>query len=282
METRTQPSFFSLLNPRGLFLSMWAHRELLWQFTVRNLELRHKGSVLGFAWAVLNPLLMLALYVFVFRFILGGTFGVVPDETKWDYGLGVFLSLSFFHLIAETVSVAPTLIVTNPNFVKKVVFPLEVLPAAAVGSAVIHMLISLTMVMAGVFLVGRGVSGSVLYLPLVIVPAVMFSLGTAWLIAALGVFFRDIGQFVGAVVTGLMFASAIFYPAARIQEVPGAWSILRFNPVIHIVETARSVVLWREAADPGLLLWLNLSCFAFAVLGYACFSRLKRAFADVV
>lgn len=263
--------------------TLWAYRGLLWQFTVRNIEMRHKGSMLGIAWAVLNPLLMLSLYVFVFGFVFGGTFGVEADESKWDYGLGVFLGLAIFHLIAEAVTIAPTLIVGNPNFVKKVVFPLEILPAAAVGAAVIHMLITLTMVLIGLVVGGRPLTLPALGLPIVVLPIIFFSLGLSWIFAALGVFFRDIGQIVGVLVTGLMFASAIFYPASSIHsEAPFAWTFLKFNPLLHTVELSRDVLLWNLPVSGHLLLWLYISGCAVACIGFACFSRLTRTFADVV
>ena len=112
--------------------SVWHHfarrRDLWWQFTVRAIEMKHRGSYLGIIWTVINPLLMMGLYLFVFGTIFGGSFHALADETKLDYALGLFLGLTFFNVLAETISIAPSLIVTNPNLVKKVVFPLEVLP----------------------------------------------------------------------------------------------------------------------------------------------------------
>src|SRR5690606_23088229 len=122
---------------------LWRHRELLWQFTMRNVELRHKGSHLGLIWSFLNPMLMLGLYVLVFGYIFDGSFGVLPNETRVDFGLGIFLGLTLYHFAAEVLVTAPGIVVSNPNFVKKVVFPLEILPAANVGAAVIHLLIGL-------------------------------------------------------------------------------------------------------------------------------------------
>ncbi len=111
-------------GPFAFVRDLWRHRELLWQFSLREVELRHRGSHLGLIWSLLNPLLMLSLYVFVFGYIFGGRFGVLPNETRMDFALGVFLGLSIFQFLAETLSAAPNLIVVNPNFVKKVVFPL--------------------------------------------------------------------------------------------------------------------------------------------------------------
>src|SRR5436309_2615897 len=126
--------------------TLWTQRELLWQFTLRNVEIRHKGSHLGLVWSFLSPLLMLGLYVLVFGYIFGGSYGVVPGETRLDYALGMLLGLTIFHLVAETLGVSPGLIIANPNFVKKVVFPLEILPVANVAGALFHMTISLVFV----------------------------------------------------------------------------------------------------------------------------------------
>ena len=131
MESHRQSPDRLPFKPIRTGRSLWRHRDLLWQFIVRNVEMRHKGSMLGIVWAILNPLLTLAVYVFVFGFVFGGSFGVVESESRWDYGLGIFLGLAIFQMVAETIVVAPNLITTQPNFVKKVVFPLEMLPAAA-------------------------------------------------------------------------------------------------------------------------------------------------------
>jgi len=278
-----QPSFFALLNPALPISTLWTHRVLLWQFTLRNVEMRHKGSLLGFAWAVLNPLMMLALYVFVFGYIFGGSFGVIPDESKWDYGLGLFLGLSIFHLVAESIAISPGLITGNPNFVKKVVFPLEILPAAAVGSAVIHMAITLIMIVIGVLLGGHNLSWSALWLPVIILPVIALALGLSWLLSALGVFFRDIGQLVVAATTALMFASAIFYPASRvIEKAPWAWPVVRWNPLIHAIEAARDVIIWSRPISQPHLFALYLAGALAALVGFAAFTRCKRAFADVM
>ncbi|OHE80768.1 MAG: hypothetical protein A3G75_13600, partial [Verrucomicrobia bacterium RIFCSPLOWO2_12_FULL_64_8] len=221
-------------QPLAELLPLWRHRDLLWQFTLRNVELRHKGSHLGLIWSFLNPLLMLALYVFVFGYIFGGSFGARPTETRLEYALGIFVGLTLFHVIAEVLGMAPTIVVSQPNFVKKVVFPLEVLPAAAVGAAVFHMLISFGLVLLGVVAVGPGLGLGALWLPVVIAPVVLAALGLAWFLSALGVFFRDVGQVMPFVTMALMFASAIFYPASSIPV--GAWHLLRFNPLLLVVE----------------------------------------------
>lgn len=266
-------------SPFGFIRDLWRQRELLWQFTVRNVELRHKGSHLGLIWSFLNPLLMLGLYVVVLGFIFGGHYGVVPNETKVDYGLGIFLSLTLFHFVAEVLGISPTVIVGNPNFVKKVVFPLEILPAANVGGALFHMLISLSLVLASLLLFGRGIPLSALWLPVIILPLILWGLGIGWLFSALGVFFRDINQITAFLAMALMWASAVFFTA---QKYPTAWPYLRLNPLLLAIDLARDAALWSRPLNFHHLAYLYVSGFLACVFGYWAFRKMKPAFADVL
>ncbi len=259
---------------------LWMHRELLWQFTLRNVELRHKGSHLGLVWSFLSPLLMLALYVLVFGYIFGGSFGVIRGETRVDYALGIFIGLTIFHLLAETLALAPSLIVGNPNFVKKVVFPLEILPAANVGAALIHLLISLGLVLLSLLCCGHDMSWSLLWLPVIIFPLILLCLGLAWLVSALGVFFRDVSQIMQFFTMALMFSSAVFYSAQKIPD--AAWLYMRFNPVLLAIEEARAAALWLQPLNYRHLGYLYLVGFAACYLGHLSFRRMKPAFADVL
>jgi lipopolysaccharide transport system permease protein len=259
---------------------LWQHRELFWQFSLRNIELRHKGSHLGLIWSFLSPLLMLGLYVLVFGFINRGRFGVLPNETWIDYGLGIFMGLTLFHFISEILSISPGIIVSNPNLVKKVVFPLEILPAARVGAAVFHFLISLGLVLLGLALSSHGLQPGLLWLPLVILPIVLLGLGIAWLIAALGVFLRDIGPIVQFLSLALMFASAVFYPASKIP--PEIWTYLRFNPLLLAIEILRDIALWQRPFNPHHLAYLWVCSVLACYLGHACFKKMKAGFADVL
>ncbi len=265
------------------FSDLWQHRELLWKFTRRNFELTLKGSHLGLAWSFLSPLLMLGLYVFVFGFIFRGSFGVIPHETRWDYALGILIGLTFFGLIAEVAAMAPLVITQNPNLVKKVIFPLEVLPAAAVGASVGRMLISLIFAIAGVIFLGPGLHLGLLWLPVIMLPIVLGCLGVSWLISSLGVFIQDINQFMAFLVQIFMFASAVFYSAARIQEeAPHAWLVLRMNPVLLAIETARDAALWHQPVNLRHLGFLYFAGITTCYIGYYAFRRIKPAFADVL
>ena len=259
---------------------LWTHRELLWQFTLRNVELRHKGSHLGLIWSVLNPLLMLGLYVLVFGYIFGGSFGVLPDETRAEYALGIFFGLTLFQFVGEVMGVAPLIVVSNPNFVKKVVFPLEILPVAQVGAAAFHLLISLALALVSLALFGRSIHPELLWLPVIIAPLLLLGLGIAWFFSAVGVFFRDIGQVMQFLSLALMYASAVFYSAAKIP--PEFWTFLRFNPLLLAIELARNTGLWAQPINLHHLLYLYAVGLLACVLGHYAFRRMKPAFADVI
>ena len=259
---------------------LWTQRELLWQFTLRNVEMRHKGSHLGLVWTFLSPLLMLGLYFFYFSYVAGSSFGVIPGETKVDFALGVFIGLTFFQFIAEVLGVSPINIVSNPNFVKKVVFPLEVLPASGVGAAAFHMLVSLALVLLSVQLFGSGLHLGVLWLPVIIFPVVLLCLGIGWFFAALGVFFRDIGLFMQFLTMALMFSSAVFNSSSKFP--PAAWAILRFNPIMLAIELARDAVLWQRPINYHHLSYLYATGVGACYLGHAVFRKMKPAFADVL
>lgn len=258
---------------------LWRDRHLVWQFTVRNVELRHKGSHLGLIWSFLNPLLMLAIYVLVFGFIFRGKFQQTP-EPRVEYALVVFLGLSIYHFLAEVIGAAPYVIVGNPNFVKKVVFPLEILPVAAVGGALFHFVISLILVFVGAVLAGVSIGPGVIWLPVIVLPVVIMGIGLGLLLSAVGVFWRDISQIVQFVLLGLMFASAVFYPVQQIP--PAAWAILRFNPLLLAVHESRCVTFWGQPPHGIHLVYLSLFALGTLALGTATFQRLRSTFADVL
>jgi lipopolysaccharide transport system permease protein len=260
---------------------LWKHRELLWQFTRRNFELTMRGSHLGLLWSFLNPLLLMGLYVGVFGYIFGGKYGVKPDESPMDYAVGIFLSLTIFNLVSEVICVAPTIIISNPNFVKRVVFPLEILPAAAVGASIIRFLISITLVFIAIAVWHVHTTWQSLWLVAIIVPILLLSVGTSWCISALGVFIRDIGQTTIFLSQALMYASAVFY-SAKIIPNEGIWTVLHYNPLLYAIDMARGVVLWQVPMNYPHLAYLYGFSAAVFILGHAVFRRLKPAFADVL
>ncbi len=256
------------------------HKHLVWQFTLRNIHLRHRGSFLGITWSLLNPLMMMAVYTFVFGVIFNGRYGAVPGETRMDYALGIFLSLTFFNLISEVIATAPGIITGQPNLVKKVVFPLEILPVAAVGASLYHFTISLSLVLVGVLTLGHGLTWSAALLPILLLPMVLIALGLAWLLSAVGVFLRDIAQVTGVLTLVLMYASAIFYPMSKVP--PEILCYLRWNPIAALIEQTRFAVLWNLPVDWSAVAWAYVFAVALFVCGHVCFQTMKRAFADVI
>ena len=268
-----------LTNP---FTTLYRHRDLVAQFTKRELLLRHKGSRLGHVWVLLSPLTMLTLYLFVFGFILGGKFGVLPQESTFDYALALFLSLSLFQIIAVTIGVAPLLIVSQPNYVKKVVFPLEIIPLATVASSLYHALLSLLLLLPLIPFSHATLSWQILALPLLLLPLALIALGLAWGLAALGVFIRDINQVTTFLTTAIMFSSAVFYSQDKLMVHSRIWSFLKYNPLLWIFEEARKIVLWHTPPDYGALGYVYLCAFVTVALGYILFSILRPYFAEVI
>jgi lipopolysaccharide transport system permease protein len=202
------------------WMTLWIHRSLLRQFTARYIHARHRGSILGFAWAFLNPLLMLALYTFIFSQVFEGEFR--GGEHQPRYALVIFLGLMFYHLVADILATAPGLIVSNPNFVKKVVFPLEILPASAVGASLFHFGVSMILFLCGALLFQHPFTWVALWLPIIALPILILVLGLGWFLSALGVFLRDLQQVMGMINLILIYTSCIFFPPEKVASVaPG-------------------------------------------------------------
>ncbi|MBL9202029.1 MAG: ABC transporter permease [Opitutaceae bacterium] len=272
-----------VIDPVRMVAGLWSRRDLIAQFTRRSIELRHRGSRLGAFWALINPLSMLALYYVLFGVIFGTRFNVLTGETAFDVLLAMYLGLSLFHAFSETISVAPGLIVANPNFVKKVVFPLEVLPVAQIGAAAFHLVVGLGLVLIGSCFGTAGLSWSALWLPVLMLPLLLLSLGCAWGLAATGVFLRDIGQLTGFAMTALQFASALMFPVEMIaRKSPDLWAVLKFNPLLQIADLARRTVLWHQPMAFDQLGYVYLCAVLALALGAVFFALLRKSFAEVI
>jgi len=246
--------------------------------------MRHRGSYLGVLWTVLNPLLMLAMYVTVFGLIFKSQFHAFPDETPVDYSLAVFMGLLLFHVTAETIAASPTYIVGSPNLVKKVVFPLEILPLANVTALWVHFCVSLGLLLVCTVIAGRLPSPAGLaWLPVLLIPHVLFTAGLGWFLSALGVFFRDVSQVVAFATQVLLYASAVFYPVSKIHEQsPLLWNILKWNPLLQTVDLARRALLWDTGMDLRRLAYVWVAGVLVFLGGAWFFKKLQPAFADVI
>lgn len=279
MMTETVPA-----NRRPSLLADFARkRGLWWQFTVRTVEMRHRGSYLGMLWSVLNPLLMLGLYMVVFGFIFSSRFGVLPDETPVDFALALFLGLILYNVMGETFGIGPTVIVAYPNLVKKVVFPLDVLPLAQIGASWFHFFVSLVLLLAGTLIMGRSLTlTGLLWLPAVLLPHLLLTAGLCWFLAALGVFFRDINQLIQFLSQVILWSSAVFYPLSRIRGAPAFWAVLKWNPFLQTVQLARDALLWHQPINLSSLGYTYAVGTAVFLAGGWFFKKMQPAFADVI
>ena len=244
-----------------LVTSPWRHRDLIPQMVRREVIGRYRGSVMGLLWSFLNPVLMLAVFTFVFSVIFKARWGVDGAESKADFALILFVGMIIHGVFAECVNRAPSLILGNVNFVKKVIFPLEILPWVAMGATLFHALVSVV-VWAVFFLAVNGyLPWTIVFLPLVALPLVLLTMGFAWFLAATGVFLRDVAQTTGIFTTVLLFLSPIFYPVSALPE--GYRGLLHLNPLTFLIEQAREVMVWGRVPDLlGLLLFTQVRCLS--------------------
>jgi lipopolysaccharide transport system permease protein len=223
---------------------------------------------------------MLAVYTFVFSYIFKARWGNFDNEGPLGFAINLFAGLIVFNVIAECLTKAPGLIVANPNYVKKVIFPLEILPSIAVGSALFHALTSLVVLAIFQLIAGHTLFLSSLWLPLVWLPLLLGCLAVSWVLSSLGVFLRDIGQFIAVLISMLMFLSPIFYPASALplQLQP----LLAISPITQVIEQTRRVLISGNSPSLAYIIMGCLLSGLAAELGLRFFEKSKRAFADVI
>ena len=254
--------------------------ELTWQFTKRDILGRYKGSFLGLGWSLLSPLFMLVLYTFVFSSILRARWPGINVDSPLLYAVNLFAGLIIINFISEVASKSSTLIIGHANYVKRVVFPLEILGIATVLSATFHALVSITLLILFQFIATGALHLSIISLPMLWLPLMIASFGMAWLISALGVYIRDTIQMINILVTMLMFLSPVFFPASAYPE--QFKFLLGLNPLVWMIEEMRSVTLQGQWPHPlPILLAIVSSC----LIAYVCkrlFQKARRGFADVL
>lgn len=267
-------SFASLLN------SIWNNRELISQMVRREVAGRYKGSALGLAWSFFNPVFMLAVYTFVFSVVFKARWGVDGDESKTQFAIILFVGMTVHGLFAEVLNRAPGLILSNVNYVKKVVFPLEILPIISMGVALFHSLISFGVLLIAFFLFNGHLHWTSIFTPLVLLPLILLTLGLAWMLASLGVFLRDVGQTIGIITTVMMFLAPVFYPITALPEEFRLW--LLANPITFIIEQARGILIWGQMPNWTGLGGYSVVASIVAWMGYSWFQKTRKGFADVL
>ena len=266
---------------RAVWQPLWqlpGRLELILSLAKRDLVARYKGSALGIVWAIITPVVMIAIFTFIFAGIFNARFG--SRGTPWDYALYLFCGLLPWTMFQETLQSSSTTIVIHANLVKRVMFPLETLPVAQAFSALANQMFgSLALIVAAV-IVQQQLHFTILWLPALLVPQLIFTLGAAWLVASLGVFLRDIAQGITLVLMAWMYLTPIIYPESIVPE--RYRPFINLNPFTALVRSYRRIFLEGLAPDwPGLLYFTILAVAVF-VFGYWWFAKSRRNFADVI
>jgi lipopolysaccharide transport system permease protein len=267
----------------GLTKNLILHRHLIFQMTKREVIGRYRGSVLGLLWSFLNPLMMLSVYTFVFSVVFKSRWGITPagtEESKTMFAIMLFTGLIVHAVFAEVINRSPSIVLSNVNYVKKVVFPLEVLPVITMGGALFHGLISLSVLILA-YTIFQGIPQlTILLVPVVMLPLIVLTLGLAWILASLGVYLQDVGQTTGIITTIMLFLSPVFFPLSSLPE--QYRGLILLNPLTFIIEQMREVIIWGRIPDfMGLGTYLIVSVF-IAAAGYAWFQKTRSGFADVL
>jgi lipopolysaccharide transport system permease protein len=263
-----------------LFLSQWRNRQLIAQMTKREVVGRYRGSVLGLAWSFFNPILMLSVYTFVFSVVFKARWGANGGESKASFALFLFVGMIVHGLFAECINRSPGLILSNVNYVKKVVFPLEILPSVAMGSALFHTFISVVVLLSAQLLLNQRFPWTIVFLPMILLPLLLATAGVAWVLSSLGVFVRDIAQITGILTTVLMFLSPVFYPVSALPRDYQLW--LRLNPLTFIIEQARNVLIFGDPPDWTGWIIVFATSLMIATSGFWWFQKTRKGFADVL
>lgn len=265
--------------PHHVFTVLWRDRVLVAELSAWEFQALYRTSLLGVVWALLNPLLSLAVYTFVFGLVL---------QVRWqqevpnvdEFALILFAGLIFFYFFADCLIRSPGLMLENVNYIKKIIFPLEIMPWIVIVGALIKAGVSLAILLLAIVLLHGPPPWTVVFLPLVLAPIVLFALAASWFLASTGVFIRDLSQIVGPLVTLLLFISPVFYPVTALPE--ALQPFLYLNPVTFIIEQARDILLIGVLPDFAGLLFCFFLAWLAAWAGLFWFTRTKRGFADVI
>lgn len=267
------------ISPKAILVSLRENREMIFMLIKREVISRYRGSVMGIFWSLIYPIVLLSVYTFVYHVVLKGKWRG-GDETKTEFALIFFAGFLVFMFFSECISRATTMILTNVNYVKKVVFPLEVLPYVTIGAALFQLFVSFFVWVVFYFLLRGLPSWTIFYFPLVLFPCVLFIISASWFLAALGVYYRDIPQLINLILSVLMFCTPIFFP---LSAVPEAYrSLFYLNPLTFIVEQTRDVLIWGKGPHWTSMLLVTVGYAILTWLSFIWFQKVRKGFADVL
>ena len=267
-------------NPIEIYFSFIRNRVLIVQMAKREVLGRYRGSIIGLGWSFFNPLLMLGVYTFFFSFVFKSRWGNAQDAGHADFAIVLFVGLIVHGLFAESINRAPTLINSNVSYVKKVVFPLEVFPWIAMGSALFHAGISVVVLLALQLAIVGSLHWTIIFLPLVVLPLILITLGFVWFLAATGVYVRDISQTTGLITSVMLFVSPVFYPISTLPH--KMQLIVMLNPLTLIIEESRKVLLFGEMPNWSALGVYSIVSVVVLWIGFWWFQKTRKGFADVL
>jgi homopolymeric O-antigen transport system permease protein len=267
------------ISPHHFVAILGRYRDLIGRLVVREFSAKYRGSMLGVIWAVVTPLMMVTVFVFVFGVVFQARWGS-ESTPKASFTVTFLLGMMVHGIFAEALARAPSAVLGNPAYVKKVVFPLEILPVVIVLNALVTAAIGLAIVLIIHLVLSGTVEPTLPLLPLVLAPFVLMVLGLVYFVGSIGVYFRDVSQIIGLVTLASMFMAPIFYPIAAVPE--AFRTLLYLNPLTFPVEQARGVALYGQAPDWSGLAIYTAAGAGLAWLGYAWFQKTRKGFADVI
>jgi lipopolysaccharide transport system permease protein len=276
MNPHTRPAS----GPLAPLRSLRDHRDLLFELAWREIVGRYRGSWLGLLWAVFNPLALLLIYTFVFGVVMKVRWGAAGSESPATFALVLFVGLMIQNLFSECVGKAPGLILKHATYVKKVVFPLEILPVISLLAALFHLGVGLAVFLVAALAVAGSIPLTACLFPLTLLPAALFTLGLSWWLASLGAYVRDLGQAVSLLVILFLFLSPVFYPVSALPS--HFQTLIELNPLTLPIETGRQVLLQGVAPPWGRLALSCLLTGIVAWLGFWWFQKTRQGFSDVV
>jgi lipopolysaccharide transport system permease protein len=274
------PHAATTVSPLEMILGAIRHKGLIFQMARREIQARYRGSILGMVWSLFTPLVMLSVYTFFFSVVFKARWGVEQSENHTEYALILFVGLIVHGLFSECFNRAPALIIGNVNFVKKIVFPLEILPWITLGNAIFHASISLGVLLMAQWIIHGFIPWTAVYLPMVIFPFLILLLGCMWFLAAMGVYLRDISQTTGIISTVLLFVSPVFYSLSILPATIQRMAML--NPLSLIITQMRGILLFNESPNFIALSLYSVLSMMFAWGGFFVFQKTRKGFADVI